>query len=86
MLNGVEVALIGLLCLCAILGIAFFLTYLRLIKATDIITKLQATLATPRPEALELQEFLGDILSTGGIVRVERIAPVDVLVRSTRGM
>lgn len=37
-----------------------------------------------RPESLELQEFLIDLLSGDSFIQVKRISPGDVLLRSRR--
>lgn len=37
-----------------------------------------------RPESIELQEFLIDLLSSGGLIHVKRIAPTDVVMRARR--
>lgn len=36
----------------------------------------------PRPESIELQEFLYDLMSGSAIISVSRIAPHDVLLRA----
>jgi hypothetical protein len=41
--------------------------------------------AKPRSESYELREFLHDITGGEGIVRIQRVAPVDVLIRSPKG-
>lgn len=41
----------------------------------------KARLADARPESLELQEFLVDLMGSGGLIRVSRIAPADVVLR-----
>ena len=37
-----------------------------------------------RPESVELQEFLMDLLSGGGLVHVKRVASADVVMRVRR--
>lgn len=40
--------------------------------------------AKSRENSLELDEFLSDMLAGGGIIRVQRINPSDVLIRHRR--
>ena len=82
-MNIFVVAFVALVSLVTLLAIYSIVVSRRLSKALATIAEINLK---PRTESIELQEFLGDILSSGGIVRVERIAPIDVLVRSTRGM
>lgn len=37
-----------------------------------------------RPDSLELQEFLLDLLNGSGLIHVKRISPTDILLRSRR--
>lgn len=39
----------------------------------------------PRPETYEVQELMTDLLRGQALVRVERVAPADVFLRSPRG-
>jgi hypothetical protein len=39
----------------------------------------------PRPEAYDVQELMTDLLRGQALVKVERISPADVLLRSPRG-
>jgi hypothetical protein len=44
-------------------------------------------LANPkRPESYELQQFLHDLTAGSGLVRVIRVSPVDVMIRSPRDL
>ena len=36
------------------------------------------------PESIELQDFLGDLMTGGGLVHVSRVDPQNVLLRSAR--
>lgn len=40
---------------------------------------------TPKKDSEELQEFLADLLNGDALVRVQRISPVNVFMRSPRG-
>lgn len=38
-----------------------------------------------RPETLELQQFMLDLLQGSALVKVSRISPADIMLRSPRG-
>ena len=38
----------------------------------------------PPKDSLELEDFLADLMNGGGLIRVQRINPSDVLLRSRR--
>ena len=44
----------------------------------------KAKLIKSRPESMELDEFLMDLLAGGGLVHVKRIAPTDIVLRARR--
>lgn len=52
-------------------------------ELTELEAKWKEKIQKPQ-DSYELQQFLGDLMSGGGIVEVRRIAPTDVFVRSPR--
>lgn len=41
--------------------------------------------ANARPESIELQEFLTDLLVSGAMIHVRRVNPNDIVIRQRRG-
>jgi len=62
----------------------FLLSWLALSVSLNVYLILRLRRKPPKPQSLELQEFLGDLLSGPGIVAVSRIDPSNILLRSPK--
>ena len=65
--------------------ILYLLLLVSLLINIFLIYRIKSVKSKPRPESLELQEFIHDLTQGSGLIRIQRVDSSSLFLRSPRG-